>query len=240
MGSAPPRTCFQMLPSPEVLGLNAQHSSRPSGSVAWACSFEPVPSGQGLLAPLLPAIDGPPVAPPPAGRHPAIHPGGRNGQAVPFSPSVSTTRGPGGARAGGNQKLDPPPGPGYLSIPPAAPFRPTHAGPRLRLSFDSGPPAQLTGTGLHTPWAWDRLGPTSAHDCGCSSTPGLRPSRPELTPAQGCGCFLRLRASGPADSDSRRPTTAAVSSTQGLRPSRPGLTPAHECGCSLTLGIRPS
>ena len=181
MGSAPPpRTCFQMLPSPEVLGLNAQHSSRPSGSVAWACSFEPVPSGQGLLAPLLPAIDGPPVAPPPAGRHPAIHSSGRNGQAVPFSPSVSTTRGSGGARAGGNQKLDPPPGPGYLSIPPAAPFpsdsrRPTtaavlrlrasgpadwhrlahalglgptrtHVGPRLRLSFDSGPPAQLTRT----------------------------------------------------------------------------------------------
>ena len=172
MGSAPPRTCFQMLPSPEVLGLNAQHSSRPSGSVAWACSFEPVPSGQGLLAPLLPAFDGPPVAPPPAGRHPAIHPSGRNGQAVPFSPSVSTTRGSGGARAGGNQKLDPPPGPGYLSIPPAAPFRPTHAGPRLRLSLDSGPPAQLTGTGLHTPWAWDRLGPTSAHDCGCPSIPG--------------------------------------------------------------------
>ena len=93
-----------------------------------------------------------------------------------LSPSVPTTRGPGGARAGGNQKLDPPPGPGYLSIPPAAPFRPTHAGPRLRLSFDSGPPAQLTGTGLHTPWAWDRLGPTSAHDCGCPSIPGLRPS----------------------------------------------------------------
>ena len=176
MGSAPPRTCFQMLPSPEVLGLNAQHSSRPSGSVAWACSFEPVPSGQGLLAPLLPAIDGPPVAPPPAGRHPAIHPSGRNGQAVPFSPSVSTTRDSGGARAGGNQKLDPPPGPGYLSIPPAAPFRPTHAGPRLRLPFDSGPPARLPGTGLHTPWAWDRLGPTSAHDCGFPSVPGLRPS----------------------------------------------------------------
>ena len=98
----------------------------------------------------------------------------------------------------------------FDSGPPAQLTR-THACPRLRLSFDSGPPARLPGTGLHTPWAWDQLGPTSAHDCGCSSTPGLRPSRPELTPAHGCGCFSPTP--GPPArlaSDSRRPTTAAA------------------------------
>ena len=63
---------------------------------------------------------------------------------------------------------------------------------------------------------------TPAHDCGCPSTPGLRPGC--LAPActrLGPGtdsdprrpttaAVLRFRASGPADSDPRRPTTAAV------------------------------
>ena len=188
MGSAPPPHMFQMLPSPEVLGLNAQHSSRPSGSVAWACSFEPVPSGQGLLAPLLPAIDGLPVAPPPAGRHPAVHPGGRNGRAVPFR---------------------------HLSLPPVAL---AVLAPEATRSLTRRPARAIYRSRPRRHSA--RL--TPAHDCGCPSTPGLRPSC--LAPActrLGPGtdsdprrpttaAVLRFRASGPADSDSRRPTTAAV------------------------------
>ena len=174
----------------------------------------------------------------------------------------------------------------FDSGPPAQLTR-THAGPRRLLFFDSGPPAQPTR---------DLRRPMTA---AVSLTPGLRPSRPGLTPAHDCCCFLRLRAScpavpvsagprlwlffdsgppaqptrtcagprlrlffdsgppaqltrthagpqlrlflrlrasGPADPDLRRPTAAAVSLTSGLRPSRPGLTPAHDCGCFFDSG----
>ena len=95
--------------------------------------------------------------------------------------------------------------------------------------------------------------PTTA---AVSLIPGLRPSRPGLTPAHDCGCFFdsgppaqltRTHAgprrllffdSGPPAQptrDLRRPMTAAVSLTPGLRPSRPGLTPAHDCCCFLRL-----
>jgi hypothetical protein len=203
MGSPPPpRTCFQMLPSPEVLGLNAQHSSRPSGSVAWACSFEPVPSGQGLLAPLLPAIDGLPVAPPPAGRHPAVHPGGRNGRAVPFR---------------------------HLSLPPVAL---AVLAPEATRSLTRRPALAIYRSRPRRHSA--RL--TPAHDCGCPSTPGLRPGC--LAPActrLGPGtnsdprrpttaAVLRLRASGLADPNLRRPKAAAVFSDSGP-PAR--LTQTH-------------
>ncbi len=179
MGSASPRTCFFFKCCQVPRFLDSTHITRLAlrGFVAWACSFEPVPSerlGERSHHYYRQSMGHPSPPRRPGGTQPTPRRSQRPSGAL--SPSVPTTRGPGGARAGGNQKLDPPPGPGYLSIPPAAPFRPTHAGPRLRLFFDSGPPAQLTGTGLHTPWACDRLGLTSAPDCGCPSIPGLRPS----------------------------------------------------------------
>ena len=69
-------------------------------------------------------------------------------------------------------------------------------------------------------------------NCAWAPYPAGLPRSPRL------GSPLRppTPASGPDDSDSRQPTTAAVSSTPGLRPSRLGLTPAHDCGCFFYAG----
>ena len=173
----PPRTCFQMLPSPEVLGINAQHSSRPSGF----CSMGLFRSNQFPLDRVCShhyyrQSMGHPLPP------------RRPGGIQPYTPAVATVKRcpfrhlslPPVALAAlapeATRSLTRRPARAIYRSRPRRHSRPTHASPRLRLSFDSGPPAQLTGTGLHTPWAWDRLGPTSAHDCGCPSIPGLRPS----------------------------------------------------------------